>query len=110
MSGEARTKQDKCQAPPSGWHGASGEEMRRIASSSKMSSPPPKSPKSPGLKSSPSKYNSLLFLKGFMSLWDTQNKDGIVTRSEFTQYYSDISAAIDDDDYFANMIGAAWGL
>jgi Ca2+-binding EF-hand superfamily protein len=49
-------------------------------------------------------------LEGFMSLWDTQNKDGVVTRSEFTQYYSEISAGIEDDDYFANMIGAAWGL
>ena len=30
-------------------------------------------------------------LGSFMSLWDTQEKDGIVTIAEFTKYYSDIS-------------------
>jgi calcyphosin len=56
------------------------------------------------------KKTELEVLADFMSLWDTQNKDGIVTKSEFQQYYADISAGIDDDEYFANMIGAAWKL
>ncbi len=46
----------------------------------------------------------------FMSLWDTQDKDGIVTFEEFCDYYSDVSASIDDDDYFAQMMRSAWKL
>lgn len=34
----------------------------------------------------------------FMSLWDTQVKDGIVTIGEFKQYYQDISASCDTDE------------
>ena len=56
------------------------------------------------------KKTELEVLADFMSLWDTQNKDGIVTKSEFQQYYADISAGIDDDEYFADMICAAWKL
>jgi Ca2+-binding EF-hand superfamily protein len=46
----------------------------------------------------------------FMKLWDTQDKDGIVTFDEFCEYYSDVSASIDDDDYFAQMMISAWKL
>ena len=46
----------------------------------------------------------------FMSLWDTQEKDGIVSKSEFTKYYSDISASVDDDEMFALIITNAWDL
>ena len=46
----------------------------------------------------------------FMKLWDTQEKDGIVTFEEFCEYYSDVSASIDDDDYFAEMMRSAWKL
>lgn len=46
----------------------------------------------------------------FMSLWDTQKKDGIVTYEEFCDYYSDVSASIDDDQYFAEMMMSAWKL
>ena len=45
-----------------------------------------------------------------MSLWDTQEKDGIVTFEEFCDYYGDVSASIDDDDYFAEMMISAWKL
>ncbi len=40
----------------------------------------------------------------FMSLWDTQNADGIVTFEEFCIYYKDVSASIDTDEYFAFMM------
>jgi hypothetical protein len=40
-------------------------------------------------------------LREFMTLWDTQEKDGIITPEEFTQYYRDVSASIDKDEYFA---------
>ena len=42
--------------------------------------------------------------KEFMTLWDTQVADGIVTFEEFCEYYSDVSASIDGDDYFAFMM------
>ena len=46
----------------------------------------------------------------FMSLWDTQNADGIVTFDEFCQYYKDVSASIDTDEYFGVMMTQAWKL
>jgi Ca2+-binding EF-hand superfamily protein len=36
--------------------------------------------------------------------------DGIVTLDEFCEYYANISASIDDDDYFELMIRNAWHL
>jgi calcyphosin len=46
----------------------------------------------------------------FMSKWDTQIADGIVTFDEFLDYFSDISATIDSDEYFAAMMKNAWKL
>jgi len=46
----------------------------------------------------------------FMSLWDTQKRDSIVTFDEFSDYYADVSAGIDDDVYFVAMIKSAWKL
>jgi len=46
----------------------------------------------------------------FMSLWDTQNADGIVTFDEFCEYYRDVSASIDTDEYFGVMMTQAWKL
>ncbi len=44
----------------------------------------------------------------FMSQWDTQDKDGIVTFDEFCDYYRCISASVDSDDYFEVMMKNAW--
>ena len=48
--------------------------------------------------------------KQFMSLWDTQVADGVVTFDEFCEYYRDVSASIDTDEYFAVMMTNAWKL
>jgi len=47
-------------------------------------------------------------LQDFFDQWDTQEKDGVVTRQEFAEYYRNCSASIDDDDYFELMIRNAW--
>ena len=43
-------------------------------------------------------------LTEFMTVWETHKKDAIVTIEEFEDYYKDLSATIDDDDYFELMI------
>lgn len=47
-------------------------------------------------------------LAEFLQQWDTLKKDGTVTLEEFEDYYKDVSASIDDDDYFELMIRNAW--
>lgn len=48
-------------------------------------------------------------LKLFLGNFDTPGKfDGVVTKEEFTEYYRNISASIDDDDYFELMMRNAW--
>lgn len=47
-------------------------------------------------------------LREFMSQWDTLDKDGIITRAEFLDYYKDVSASVDEDDHFELMIRNAW--
>jgi len=48
--------------------------------------------------------------KEFMSLWDTQVADGVVTFDEFCDYMRDVSCSIDTDDYFEAMMKSAWKL
>jgi Ca2+-binding EF-hand superfamily protein len=40
----------------------------------------------------------------YMSMWDTQEADGIITFEEFCDYYRDISAGIESDEMFAAMM------
>jgi calcyphosin len=48
-------------------------------------------------------------LEEFMAQWTPQHKrDGRVTLDEFEDYYKNISASIDDDDYFELMVRNAW--
>lgn len=46
--------------------------------------------------------------KEFMSQWDTQVADGIITFDEFMEYFKDVSASIDTDEYFQVMMQNAW--
>lgn len=36
--------------------------------------------------------------------------DHIVTKEEFDEYYNNVSASIDRDDYFETMMNSAWNL
>lgn len=54
-----------------------------------------------------SKSERDLFLE-FMSLWETQEKDGIITFEEFCEYYSDISASCNSDEEFEIIMQSAW--
>jgi len=36
--------------------------------------------------------------------------DGQVTTEEFVEYYTNVSASIDDDMYFSHMMNQAWNL
>lgn len=48
-------------------------------------------------------------LKEFLETFDVGGvKDGQVTREEFVNYYANISASIENDDYFTLMICNAW--
>ena len=49
-------------------------------------------------------------LNEWLSQWDTVNKDGKVSAEEFEEFYKDVSASIDDDDYFEFVISNAWQL
>ncbi|GLE00264.1 hypothetical protein PINS_up008991 [Pythium insidiosum] len=47
-------------------------------------------------------------LREFLDTFDGGEKDGKVHPREFIRYYANVSASIDDDDYFELMIRNAW--
>lgn len=48
-------------------------------------------------------------MREFLDTFDVGGvKDGLVTRQEFENYYANVSASIDDDDYFELMMRNAW--
>ena len=48
-------------------------------------------------------------LSDFLGLFESRGKrDGVVTREEWLQYYEGVSAGIDSDEYFAEMLGSVW--
>lgn len=49
-------------------------------------------------------------LSEFMAQWDKNVRDNKITTDEFIDYYRDVSASIDEDDYFELMIRNAWHL
>jgi len=46
----------------------------------------------------------------FMNTWDTQERDGVISFSEFVCVLGDISAACHDDAEFEKMICAEFGI
>lgn len=46
----------------------------------------------------------------FLGNWDVKDADGLVTKEEFRQYYVDVGASMDSDEYFEAMIIKAWQL
>jgi Ca2+-binding EF-hand superfamily protein len=46
----------------------------------------------------------------YMSCWETQKVDGIVTFEEFVDYYKDVSASVESDEMFAAIMKSAWAL
>lgn len=60
----------------------------------------------PKFKSGEMSKNDIL--TEFMAQWDTCTKDGKVTLEEFYEYYNDVSASIDEDNYFELMMRNAW--
>lgn len=52
-------------------------------------------------------------LEEFLSTFEMQlsgKSDGIVTIDEFIEYYTNVSASIDNDDYFSLMMNQAWNI
>lgn len=47
-------------------------------------------------------------LREFLDTFDGGEKDGKVYPAEFLRYYANVSASVDDDDYFELMIRNAW--
>eukprot|EP00943_MAST-04B_sp_MAST-4B-sp1_P004168 g4168.t1 len=47
-------------------------------------------------------------LRKFLDAFDSKDKDGTITKQEFKNYYRNIGASIDSDDYFELMIRNAW--
>merc|ERR1711957_787566 len=47
-------------------------------------------------------------LTRFLGNFEGAQKDGVVTKDEFIDYYRNVSASIDLDDYFELMIRNAW--
>ena len=49
-------------------------------------------------------------LDEFVSQWDRLPKDKVISPADFEDYYTDISATIDRDDYFELILYNAWKL
>ena len=46
----------------------------------------------------------------FLTNFGDKNRDGKITKVEWNDYYSAVSASIDNDDHFVALMTAAWKL
>jgi Ca2+-binding EF-hand superfamily protein len=46
----------------------------------------------------------------FLSCFGDKNKDGTITRAEWNDYYAAVSASVDNDEHFCELMRAAWKL
>ena len=46
----------------------------------------------------------------FRASFGDKNGDGQISKAEWNDYYASISANIDNDDHFVNLMAAAWKL
>jgi len=46
----------------------------------------------------------------FLANFGDKNRDGKITIEEWDEYYSAVSASIDNDDHFVQLMKAAWKL
>lgn len=46
----------------------------------------------------------------FLSNFNDANKDGIITREEWNEYYAAVSSSIDNDDHFVQLMKMVWRL
>ena len=46
----------------------------------------------------------------FLSCFGDKNRDGMISRCEWNDYYAAVSASIDNDDHFVQLMIVAWGL
>ena len=50
-------------------------------------------------------------LQTFLDSFDSpEDRDGMVTKDEFLQYYASVSSTVQDDAYFDLMMRSCWGL
>jgi Ca2+-binding EF-hand superfamily protein len=46
----------------------------------------------------------------FLANFGDRNKDGRITRTEWNDYYSAVSASVDNDEHFVQLMKTAWKL
>lgn len=46
----------------------------------------------------------------FLQNFGDKNRDGTITRHEWNDYYAAVSAHIDNDEHFVNLMKTAWRL
>ena len=46
----------------------------------------------------------------FLSNFGDRNRDGRIERCEWNDYYASVSASIDNDDHFVQLMKTAWKL
>lgn len=44
----------------------------------------------------------------FMYKWDTQNPEALISKEEFIEYFLDLSACIESDEYFTEVLKSGW--